>query len=393
MKIKFLLYPVLFLLLVACDPGSSSSSVAMHSKTDRCMDLYGLETDSEYWSNAANESPFLEKDIKTEAEKSVSAYSFNLEVRSIEYDLANGRYEIFVMNNANSPSAHNYHIYAKIEGCSFYLYEDGDLSEYYEKRPSVKFDPCFCDDESGVAFYRIEKKSQREEKLSSSSKIESSSSKISKSIEKHKDMCGVVDSLVLTKYDVAYEFSDTNFLGRDFVGLNEALVGEGKPYGDCENLILDGKSGLYAYSSDVFNANHFVLETKIFLTNNSSMQNIFVVEPPGFSGAGWILRLENGELKFLFRSDSQSWQEYKAGNVPLKEWTTIRIEKTEDSAGLGDNIVVIKNGDVAFSITTDSDVSGFSGRLGIGYDAANQDFHDRYFEGMIDYIRFDNLDN
>lgn len=176
MKIKFLLYPVLFLLLVACDPGSSSSSVAMHSKTDRCMDLYGLETDSEYWSNAANESPFLEKDIKAEAEKSVSAYSFNLEVRSIEYDLANGRYEIFVMNNANSPSAHNYHIYAKIEGCSFYLYEDGDLSEYYEKRPSVKFDPCFCDDESGVAFYRIEKKSQREEKLSSSSKIESSSS-------------------------------------------------------------------------------------------------------------------------------------------------------------------------------------------------------------------------
>lgn len=123
------------------------------------------------------------------------------------------------------------------------------------------------------------------------------------------------------------------------------------------------------------------------------MQNIFVVEPPGFSGAGWILRLENGELKFLFRSDSRSWQEYKAGNVPLKEWTTIRIEKTEDSAGLGDNIVVIKNGDVAFSITTDSDVSGFSGRLGIGYDAANQDFHDRYFEGMIDYIRFDNLDN
>ena len=157
MKIKFLLCPVLFLLLVACDPGSSSSSVAMHSKTDRCMDLYGLETDSEYWSNAANESPFLEKNIKGEAEKSVSAYSFNLEVRSIEYDLANGRYEIFVMNNANSPSAHNYHIYAKIEGCSFYLYEDGDLSEYYEKRPSVKFDPCFCDDESGVAFYRIEK--------------------------------------------------------------------------------------------------------------------------------------------------------------------------------------------------------------------------------------------
>lgn len=182
MKIKFLLYPVLFLLLVACDPGSSSSSVAKHSKTDRCMDLYGLETDSEYWSNAANESPFLEKDIKAEAEKSVSAYSFNLEVRSIEYDLANGRYEIFVMNNANSPSAHNYHIYAKIEGCSFYLYEDGDLSEYYEKRPSVKFDPCFCDDESGVAFYRIEKKSKKNEDLSSSQSAESSSSlKISSS--------------------------------------------------------------------------------------------------------------------------------------------------------------------------------------------------------------------
>lgn len=393
MKIKFLLCSVLFLLLVACDPGSSSSSVAMFSKNDRCMDLYGLETDSEYWSNAANESPFLEKDIKAEAEKSVSAYSFNLEVRSIEYDLANGRYEIFVMNNANSPSAHNYHIYAKIEGCSFYLYEDGDLSEYYEKRPSVKFDPCFCDDESGVAFYRIEKKSQREEKLSSSSKIESSSSEIPKSREKNKDMCGVVDSLVLTKYDVAYEFSDTNFLGRDFVGLNDALVGEGKPQGDCESLILDGKSGLYVYSSDIFNANHFVLETKIFLTNNSSMQNIFVAEPPGSSGAGWILRLENGELKFLFRSDSQSWQEHKAGNVPLKEWTTIRIKKTEDSAGSGDNIVVFKNGVDAFSITTDSDVSGFDGKLGIGYDAVNQNFHDRYFEGMIDYIRFDNLDN
>lgn len=242
--------------------------------------------------------------------------------------------------------------------------------------------------------------SLNEESSSSSDESNSSNEELSSSSEdsvfdakKNLDLCGTVDWEVVSKYDVAYEFADTVGLGMDYVGSNNASVGEGAPQGDCENLILNGKSGLIAYSSDDFNANHFILETRIFPTAFSSMQNIFVAEPPGSNGAGWILRIENGVIKFLFRDEYQSWEKLDVGKISLEEWTTIKIEKTKNTAESGDNITVFFNDAIAYSTTTDSDVSGFSGKLGIGYDAANQDFHDRYFVGMIDYIRFDNLDN
>jgi hypothetical protein len=34
------------------------------------------------------------------------------------------------------------------------------------------------------------------------------------------------------------------------------------------------------------------------------------------------------------------------------------------------------------------DVSQLGYNLGIGYDAMNQQYHDRFFEGSIDYIRY-----
>ena len=57
------------------------------------------------------------------------------------------------------------------------------------------------------------------------------------------------------------------------------------------------------------------------------MQNIFVAEPPGSNVSGWILRLENGKLRFLIRGDSLSWQEIDLPEITLNTWTTIRVEK------------------------------------------------------------------
>lgn len=233
----------------------------------------------------------------------------------------------------------------------------------------------------------------KQPKLSSSSKVESSSEELNMSSDSKNDdldSCEVVDVSMLEDYDVAYEFSDTSFLGKDFVGGYDALVGEGLPYGDCSSLILDGSSGLFVPFADVFGADNFAMETKIYPTKYNEMQNIFTAEPPGSRGSGWILRLENGKLHFLIRDNNMSWKETELQEVALESWTTLRVEKM--GTELNSEIRIFMNGKIIHRDDSYYQMSNMSYNLGIGYDAVNQDLHNRYFVGKIDYIRFKNYD-
>lgn len=408
MKTKISLWASLLMTFVffACGDDSSSSAenaVKKVSEEERCADIYGYDLNEVAWIPFYDETSFIKKDILNKATSVTYSYARNMETRSIEYNENADNYKILVMDLANSPSAHNHFMSADIDGCTYRFYEDEELSSFLKEQPDFEINSCFCSEEEGKFYYLNVKKGSDEPKFSSSSDKRSSSStrssssyagdsnsEKSSSSEYCSDSCEVVDDSVLKNYDVAYEFSDTSFLGKDFVGGYDASVGEGFPQGDGSSLILDGSSGLYVPFADVFNADEFVIETKIYPTKFSKMQNIFVAEPPGSNVSGWILRLENGKLRFLIRGDSLSWQEIDLPEITLNTWTTIRVEKK--GSELNSEMRILVNGKVVHSDDSYYPMTNMKYKLGIGYDAVNQDYHDRYFIGKIDYIRFKNDD-
>lgn len=223
---------------------------------------------------------------------------------------------------------------------------------------------------------------------SSSSMEKSSSSSQTSSSSQEKIACPEKKSVTLDSSIVAaYEFNDPNNLGKDELKLNDAKVGIGSPEGDCDNLVLDGKSGLVIPLSDIFKSKGFVVEARVYPEKFNTMQNILVSEPPGSSYSGWQLRLDNGEVTFHVRDvslDRSKWTVFNAGEIPLNAWSEIRVERYPSG-----KILIRVNGEVVVDGNYDGNEVNERYDLGLGYDAMNQDrSSERYFVGKMDYVRF-----
>jgi len=198
----------------------------------------------------------------------------------------------------------------------------------------------------------------------------------------------VLDSIekeIDSNWIAAWEFNNSSNLGFDFSGKgHQADLGEGSIKGDSDHLILNGSSGLKVNLASDFQINEFVLETKVYPTSFGVMDNIIATEPPGRYGDGWILRIENGILKFLARDASWNtdWKEWSVDSLSLNKWYDIRVERSIDS------LQILLNNETAVKTSLEGDFGQLGYDWGIGYDAMNQAFHDRYFKGKMDYIRF-----
>lgn len=184
---------------------------------------------------------------------------------------------------------------------------------------------------------------------------------------------------------VSWEFNNATEIGYDNTnGGNTALVGDGSPSIEKNTLLLDGASGLYLPASDTLGSKDFALEVKVFPKEFSSMMNIITTEPPGAYGDGWILRLENDSLYFLIRDtdNDNDWIKYNISFIEKNKWSVIRVECFQDS------VKAFYNGNQVLNEPYFGDVSDLRYQWGLGYDAVNQNIHDRYFYGKIDYIRY-----
>jgi hypothetical protein len=115
------------------------------------------------------------------------------------------------------------------------------------------------------------------------------------------------------------------------------------------------------------------------------MQNIIVAEPPGRGVDGWQLRVDEGVLTVHLRDAEDSyvdWTVLPGKEMALDEWCEIRLERNADSVKL------IQNGEVTVAAAYKGDLTQMAYDWSIGYDGMNQSFHDRYYIGEMDYIRF-----
>ena len=189
-----------------------------------------------------------------------------------------------------------------------------------------------------------------------------------------------------TEWIAAWEFNDPSNIGRDYTGHGfDAVVGEGTVSNDEGVAYFDGASGLMVPFSDKLLLNEFVVETRIKLDNYGSMKNIIVAEPPGRGVDGWMLRVDEETLRLHLRDsemDGDDWQIFAGKDLVLGQWMKIRVERSLDS------IRVFQNGELTVAASYSGDVTQQRYDWAIGYDAMKQQYHERYFEGNIDYIRY-----
>jgi len=188
----------------------------------------------------------------------------------------------------------------------------------------------------------------------------------------------------------AWEFDDPENVGKDYTGNGHtAKAGEGSVTVSDDVAHFDGKSGFVVDLDGELKINNFVVEARVKPTKFSSMQNILVAEPPGCFGDGWMLRVDDGTLTVHFRdasTDYTEWNVFTGKDLVLDEWTDIRLERSKD------HVKLFQNGELTVDVDYAGDVSQLTYDWGVGYDAMNQSFHTRYFQGDIDYIRFGALD-
>jgi len=194
-----------------------------------------------------------------------------------------------------------------------------------------------------------------------------------------------------TSWIAAWEFNDAENVGKDFTGNGHtAVVGEAAVTVSDDVAHFDGKSGFSVKLADDLKINTFVVEARVKPSKFSSMQNILVAEPPGCYGDGWMLRVDDGALTVHFRdesSDYTQWNVFTGKDLVLDEWTDIRLERSKD------HVKLFQNGELTVDVDYAGNVSQLTYDWGIGYDAMNQAFHTRYFQGDIDYIRFGSLES
>lgn len=202
------------------------------------------------------------------------------------------------------------------------------------------------------------------------------------------DLVDVPTKYLKKDWLAAWEFNDPSNLGLDFSGNgHSALVGEGVLSEKNGSAVFDGASGLEVSLDSSLKIDEFTIEARVFPTAFGALDNILSAEPPGRFGSGWILRLEKGVLKFLARdlNWSTDWKEWSVDTLSLNQWYTIRVERSVDS------LFVAVNNKVCLRSALNGNIGQTNYNWGIGYDAMNQAYHDRYFKGKMDFVRFGSL--
>ena len=187
-----------------------------------------------------------------------------------------------------------------------------------------------------------------------------------------------------TNWVVDYEFNNPKNVGFDFSRNGyHAVVKEGEVTLDSGIAYFNGNSGLKLAEGKDIKLGDFAVEARIYPESVSGYRNILVTEPPGYGPDGWILRIENGNLKFFVRDDAwgTDWKEVDAGSIKANQWYNIRVECTSKS------VSIIVNDTLVVETAVSGNYDNLLYPWGIGYDAVNQSAHNRYFLGYIDYIR------
>ena len=191
---------------------------------------------------------------------------------------------------------------------------------------------------------------------------------------------------VVTDWIAEWDFNDAENVGLDVTGHgHNASVGEGVVSAADGVASFDGKSGMMVSLDSDIRINEFVVEARVKPTKFGTMQNIIVAEPPGRGVDGWQLRIDEGVLTVHLRDADSSyvdWSIYPGKEMILGEWNEIRLERNADSVKL------FQNGELTVAVAYQGDLTQMCYDWGIGYDAMQQAFHDRYFIGEMDYIRF-----
>lgn len=192
-----------------------------------------------------------------------------------------------------------------------------------------------------------------------------------------------------SKWVVDWEFNDSDNVGKDFSGNgHDAVIDEGSVTIEKGNAVFDGKSGLTIKPTADMKLKNFVVEAKVFPKKIKGYNNILVTEPPGSGPDGWIFRFENGGLVFLVRDSEWNvdWKGIYYNNVETDKWYDIHVEY------MNDTLRMFVNGELVGSKVLPGDFSGLKYPWGIGYDAVDQSIHNRYFEGLMDYVRVGTID-
>ena len=191
---------------------------------------------------------------------------------------------------------------------------------------------------------------------------------------------------VVTDWIAEWDFNDAENVGLDVTGHgHNASVGEGAVSAADGVASFDGKSGMMVSLDSDIRINEFVVEARVKPTKFGTMQNIIVAEPPGRGVDGWQLRIDEGVLTVHLRDADSSyvdWSIYPGKEMILGEWNEIRLERNADSVKL------FQNGELTVAVAYQGDLTQMCYDWGVGYDAMQQAFHDRYFIGEMDYIRF-----
>ncbi len=207
--------------------------------------------------------------------------------------------------------------------------------------------------------------------------------------------CGDVDvekgdSLKLDKAWIAeWDFNDSANVGLDATGNgHNATVTEGAVSAVEGIAAFDGQSGFSVKLDSKIKINDFVVEARVKPTQFSTMQNILVAEPPGRGVDGWILRIDEGVLTVHLRDANKSgddWKAFPGKAMALDKWSEIRLERSADSVKL------FQDGELTVAAAYTGDLTQMAYDWSIGYDGMQQAFHDRYFVGEMDYVRFGKL--
>lgn len=187
-----------------------------------------------------------------------------------------------------------------------------------------------------------------------------------------------------------WEFNDPQSVGKDYSGNGHtAVLGEGSVTSVDGVAVFDGKSGFDIDLANDLKINSFVVEARVKPSKFASMQNILIAEPPGRYGDGWMLRADDGSLAVHFRDAAKNgtdWKIFVGENLVLNEWNEIRVERSNN------HIKMFQNGVLTVDADYDGNVSDIAYDWAIGYDGMNQSYHNRYFVGEMDYVRFGTLD-
>ena len=206
------------------------------------------------------------------------------------------------------------------------------------------------------------------------------------SVDVAADTAVVSKDTVVARWIAEWNFNDSTNVGLDATGnKHDAVVGEGAVTAADGIASFDGNSGFSVSLDEDLGINEFVVEARVKPTQFGTMQNIIVAEPPGRGVDGWQLRIDEGVLTVHLRDtekDGDDWNIFPGKKMVLGEWSEIRLERNADS------VKMFQDGELTVAVAYTGDLTQMRYDWSIGYDGMQQAFHDRYFIGEMDYVRF-----